>query len=151
MNVLGDINITVDSPDDHPGEAGNALILLQEIAHALRDLLETGESRTVDLLAIPFGPTDEDRLLSELGQGEVSATLNALGESRIWESRYSGVWVVEHRNLDGQRVAFQIEITKMPEILGAHPADIESGLKRLSNTLITRQQGFTSENPQEGT
>jgi len=149
MNVLDDINIAVDPSGALSGETGNALILLQEIAHAMRHLLETGESRTLDLLAIPFGPTDEDRLLSELGQGEVNATLNALGESRVWESRYSGVWVVEHRNLDGQRVAFQIEITRMPEILCAHSADIESGLKRLNETLITGRQGFTSENPQE--
>lgn len=150
MSVLDDIKIAVDSPDICPGETGNARILLHEIADALRVLLKTGESRILDLLAIPFGPTDEERLLSELGRGEVSATLNALGESQVWESRYSGVWVVEHRNLDGQRIAFQIEITRMPGILTAHPADIESGLERLSNTLVTGQQGFTPDNPQEG-
>ena len=81
----------------------------------------------------------------------MSATLNALGESRVWESQYAGVWVVEHRNLDGQRVAFQIEITRIPEILSAHSADIESGLERLRNILNTGRQDFTSENPREGT
>ena len=150
MNVLDDIKIAVDSPDTCPGETGNARILLQEIADALRVLLKTGESRVLDLLAMPFGPADEERLLSELGRGEVIATLNALGESQVWESRYSGVWVVEHRNLDGQRIAFQIEITRMPGILTAHPADIESGLERLSNTLVAGQQGITQHNPQEG-
>lgn len=150
MTVLDDIKIMVGSPDAVPGETGNARILLQEIAHALRGLLSTGEPRILDLLAIPFGPADEERLLSELGQGEVKATLSALGESRVWESRYSGVWIVEHRNLDGQRVAFQIEVTRMPEILAAQPADIESGLERLNNSLINGQRDFTSGNPQEG-
>ncbi len=55
----------------------NTLPLLNEVRHALKRLVRTGESTIIDLRAIPFGPGDEERLLDLLGQGEVMATLDA--------------------------------------------------------------------------
>lgn len=113
----------------------NALPLLHEIAHALQRLHQNGTTTTIDLNAIPFGPGDESRLLDLLGRGEVRATLDVLGESQIWESTFPGVWVVEHRAAGGERVALQIEITRLPGILQTQPEDLVEGLAKITKTL----------------
>jgi hydrogenase-1 operon protein HyaF len=113
----------------------NTLPLLHEINHALHRLQRRGKATTLDLGAIPFGPGDEQRLLHFLGEGEVSARLRAMGESAIWESAYAGVWIIEHRSTSGERVAFQIEITKLPAILESQPEDIEDSLSTLQQAL----------------
>jgi hydrogenase-1 operon protein HyaF len=45
------------------------------------------------------------------------------------------VWVVDHYNADGQRIAFQVEVTPVPQILAAQPADLADGLQRLEAAL----------------
>jgi len=60
-----------------------------------------------------------------------------MGRSRVWETRYPGVWVVEHKNPAGERIALQVEITEIPTILKAQDADIRDGLDNLSETLST--------------
>lgn len=113
----------------------NTLPLLHEIAHALQRLQHDGTTTTIDLNAIPFGPGDESRLLSFLGTGEVSATLQALGESRIWESAYSGVWIVDHRGTGGERNTLQIEVTRLPNILQTQPEELAEGVLKLTKAL----------------
>jgi len=124
----------------------NALPLLHEIRHALGRLSDTGEPTILDLRAIPFGPGDEERLLSALGEGEISARVNALGESRVWESRFPGVWLVEHRNPGQERIALQIEITKIPEILKTQQGDLQESLLRLGESLIMEDQRTEASN-----
>lgn len=119
----------------------NTLPLLHEIAHALQRLQADGTTTTLDLNAIPFGPGDERRLIDFLGSGEISAKLEAMGESRIWESAYPGVWVIDHRGATGERVAFQIEITKLPGILEAQPEEIVEALSALQKALEDLQAG----------
>lgn len=137
MSVLDNIKLAVVPKSGVAGLTENALPLLHEIRHALRRLADFGESTTIDLRAIPFGPGDEDRLLSELGEGEVSAKLNALGETLIRETRYSGVWLIDHRNPEDERVALQIEITRIPGLLKAQKEDIADSLEQLQEVLTT--------------
>ena len=119
----------------------NSLPLLHEIAHALRRLHLEGVATTLDLNAIPFGPGDERQLIEFLGTGEVSAKLEAMGESHIRESGFSGVWIIEHWSANGERVAFQIEITKLPAILETQTEDIAEGLSMLQEALERLQAG----------
>lgn len=132
MGALDDIAVRVESAGQL---TRNALPLLHEIRHALARLVGDGESTAIDLLSIPFGPGDEAELRSLLGAGEVSAQLDALGESRIAETQYPGVWIVDHYNTNGQRIAFQIEVTPVPSVLVAHAADMADGLQRLEAAL----------------
>jgi hydrogenase-1 operon protein HyaF len=135
MGVLDNIAITIESSPGNGQVTHNTIPLLHEIKHALTQLAEQGQSTTLDLKAIPFAPGDEEKLLQILGHGEVDATLDALGESRIRESAYPGVWIIEHRNTEGERIALQIEITRMPEILKAQQTDLEESVARLQLTL----------------
>lgn len=132
MSALDNIAIRIETADR---SARNALPVLHEVRHALRRLVESGETTVIDLHSMPFGPGDEEDLLAALGTGEVAAQLDALGESRITETTYPGVWVVDHYNTHGKRIAFQIEITTVPSVLVAQAADMADGLQRLEAAL----------------
>jgi hydrogenase-1 operon protein HyaF len=132
MSALDQIAVRVETADRF---ARNALPVLHEVRHALRRLVEAGESTVIDLHSMPFGPGDEEDLLAALGTGEVAAQLQALGESRVTETIYPGVWIVDHYNTHGQRIAFQVEVTPVPSVLVAHADDMADGLQRLEAAL----------------
>lgn len=117
------------------GLTHNVKPLLHEIRHALGKLLATAETTTIDLRSLPLAPGEEDKLLAELGHGEVHAGLNALGPSEIVETRFAGVWVVLHYNNDREVLGKFIEICEIPELLRAQPADIRDGLEQLQAQL----------------
>ena len=111
------------------------LPLLHQIHHGLERLIHAGESTCIDLLSIPSGPGQEALLLQTLGRGEVEASMDALGYTRIWETRFPGVWLVDHYNSENTRIALHIEISWVPKILCSQLPDIEEGYKRLGSTL----------------
>ena len=88
----------INTPPTESGLSGNALPLLREISELLRRLLETGETGTIDLSALPLTPADLDWLHEKLGEGEIAVTLQANGESTLNETACPGVWWVAHRN-----------------------------------------------------
>ncbi len=131
MPSLEDIPIRIDKPSFH----ANAVPLLHEIRHALQELADKGETRSIDLMAIPFGPGDEDLLLEVLGRGEIEAEVNALGPSRVWESAYPGVWLLDHRDRDDKRIAFEVQITSIPGILCTPAGDMAEAAEHLDQRL----------------
>jgi len=110
---------------------GYARAVLSELYSRLLALLERGEEGAVDLRSLPMGPGDYSVLKRLLGDGEVQATVEAMGPSRVRETAMSGVWWVTHRDADGQVVAERLEVTRVPEILVTHPADLEAALPEL--------------------
>ena len=113
----------------------NVTPILNEIKHALNSLIETGESTTIDLRAIPMAPGEEQQLESLLGTGEVTATINAMGSSTVNESIFSGVWLVTHRNDDDEIMGKFIEITRVPSILQSQTEDMRGALEALPDLL----------------
>ncbi len=113
----------------------NVRPVLHEIRHALNDLIENGKTHIIDLRAIPLAPGEEDTILAELGTGEVQARIDALGDSEIIETRYTGVWLVNHYNDDGDIMSRHIEITQMPEILMSQAADMQQARDSLALRL----------------
>ncbi len=113
------------------GMSGNAPPLLRELAELLRNLLETGESSAIDLSALPLTPADLDWLQEKLGQGEIAVTLQANGESTLNETACPGVWWVTHRNEQDTVTAQFIEVAFVPELVKAHPRDVETGWEHL--------------------
>jgi hydrogenase-1 operon protein HyaF len=114
-----------------PSLSGNAPPLLREISELLRRLLETGESAAIDLSALPLTPPDLDWLRDKLGEGEIAVTLQASGESTLNETACPGVWWVTHRNEQGAVTSQFIEVTLVPELVKAHPQDVEIGREHL--------------------
>lgn len=114
---------------------GNVGPILNEVTHALDKLLETGEPTVIDLGGLPFGPGELEELEAALGEGELTASLDALGSSSIRETAYPGVWWLEHRNVHDEVVGRYLEITRSPEILSSQDADIAAGRARLEDKL----------------
>ena len=141
MSRLHDIPVRVEA-DPVAVEWGNALPVLHEIRHALERLAETGEARVIDLNAIPFGPGDEERLLGLLGQGEIEARLNALGITEIRETAVPGVWLVDHRNAEGERLVLHVEIAEVPEILRTQAGDLRDAVATLDARLAAGASPF---------
>ena len=132
-------------PSPIPYSRGNVEPILHEVVHALDRLLDTDEPTVIDLASLPFAPGELDKLEEYLGTGELTAELNALGQSQIRETIYPGVWWLEHHNTEGDVVGRYIEITRTPEILMSQEADITAGRARLGDRLEEHQEEASSE------
>jgi len=137
MTSLGDIPVKVEGAAPAK-DFGNALPVLSEVRHALARLIEAGEPTQIDLGAMPFGPGDEERLMALLGIGEVTATVDALGPTRIRETAFGGVWIVEYLNAEEQRVALHLEIDEVPRMLRPQPGDLDDALAAIDARLAQR-------------
>lgn len=141
MSGLHSIPIRVESDPSRSTDRGNAIPVLYEARHALGRLIAVGEETRIDLNAIPFGPGDEERLADLLGTGEVSACVEALGTTRVRETAVPGVWLVDYRNAEGERLALHLEIARIPEILRTQPEDLATALATLDDCLARVQGG----------
>ena len=121
-------NISIKAADAEPCSIGSLRALLAEIDTHLERLVCEGVPATIDLNGLPFAPGEYEQLRQLLGQGEVSAHIEAVGPSEVVETRYSGLWWVTHYNVEGDIVADLLEITAIPEILKSQPGDVEAGL-----------------------
>ncbi|MDP2833356.1 MAG: hydrogenase expression/formation protein [Pseudomonadota bacterium] len=129
---LDAIPVVAVPPGLRAGElSGNAPALLREIAEMVRRLLAGGESSAIDLQALPLTPADLDWLRKHLGEGEITVTLNADGESSLNETACPGVWWVMHRNPKGAVVSEFLEVAFVPELVKAHQDDVVIGLEHL--------------------
>jgi len=120
---------------------GNALAILHEVRHALERLISTGEATRIDLHALPFGAGDEAWLAALLGTGEVRATIEALGPTSVQETAIPGVWLVDYRNAEGQRLALHLEITRIPGILRTQCRELDTAVAALEARLSTATPG----------
>jgi hydrogenase-1 operon protein HyaF len=125
VTSIDDIGVQVEAMH------GNVRPILNEVIHAIDRLLEDDTPTTIDLAGLPFAPGELDVLEATLGNGELVATLDALGSSRIRETTYPGVWWIEHRNVHDEVVGRYLEITRLPDILSSQDADIMAGRARL--------------------
>jgi hydrogenase-1 operon protein HyaF len=133
---------TRGEPDSCPhADRGNAIPVLYEVRHALARLIAAGEETRIDLNAIPFGPGDEERLVGLLGTGEVSADVEALGPTRVQETAIPGVWLLDYRNAEGERLALHLEIASVPEILRTQREDLDTAIAALDARLQLGQGG----------
>jgi hydrogenase-1 operon protein HyaF len=127
--------ISIYAQTEEAYSVGNIRALLVEIAARLEKLASNGETGMIDLNSLPLAPGEYEQLRQMLGQGEVTARIEAIGASEIIETRYPGVWWVTHYNVEGDIVADMIEITTIPEIIKSQPEDIRTGLELLRAQL----------------
>lgn len=139
MSSLDSISVRVEGAVKRAFRTENLRPLLQEVAEALRQLSETGEGMSIDLSAMPFSAQDEADLRAHLGEGEVSATVNAFGPTRVQETALPGVWLVEHKDGEDRRLAMHLEVARVPSILVTPIEDIVDGL-----AVLDTQSGDTA-------
>ena len=136
MSALQPTSIQDRFPTADPAVPAGTRALLAEIAQLLGRLVQQGEPGAIDLGSLPLGPVDYLSLREALGEGEVDIRLDTAGRSRIRETGIAGVWWVEHRDADGQLLVELIEVARVPEIVGAPPADMEQALARLQAAAV---------------
>jgi hydrogenase-1 operon protein HyaF len=131
--------VTVSQFNIHSGNelTRNVEPILHEIRHALKKLLNNGESSIIDLRSIPLAPGEEETIIETLGHGEVHARLEALGPSDIYETRFAGVWLVTHLNENDSIVSRFIEVTEIPEVLKSQREDVVHAITGLETELGT--------------
>ncbi len=117
----------------------NVKPILHEIRHALEKLLNDGEPSIIDLRSIPLAPGEEETIINSLGHGEVHARLDVLGSSEIYETRFTGVWLVTHYNEDDSIVSRFIEVTEIPDVLKSQREDVTHALDELVTKLETEE------------
>jgi hydrogenase-1 operon protein HyaF len=122
-----------------PSPGAMALPVLHELQAMLERLIETGEPSSIDLRRTPLSPEDQELLKTLLGRGEVSATVDSLGPTRIAETVISGIWWVTHCNQDGKTVVELIEVSECPELLRSQREDLPAGLERLRSRLAQQR------------
>lgn len=140
MNALSDIGVKVVGSAGPAQTVGNVRAIAHEIETLLGRLIHDGEVGSIDLRSLPMSPEDFANLRALLGEGEVSAVVNALGPTEVRETGVRGVWWVTHRNSEDDTLVELIEITHVPEILKAHPDDVEDGLEWLRARLAENDQ-----------
>jgi hydrogenase-1 operon protein HyaF len=141
MSGLQDIAVTVEAKAGAP--SAQVLAIASEIEHHLKIFIDKGETASIDLRSLPMAPGDYQALKELLGEGEVSARLDALGTSSIQETAVPGVWWLVHRNASDEVMADLIEITDCPAILKTQTEDLREGPERLRARItadITQQR-----------
>ena len=100
-----------------------------------KERIVISEFPSVEKATAAYASAAYQEALKALGDGAVSASVEAIGATEVRESRYPGVWRVIHRNEAGKVVADLIEVCAMPEILRAPAEDAADGLIRLKEAL----------------
>lgn len=125
MTEFQQIPITVEPESwDQMPVAPLVKAILQELMDMIISLDETGATNFVDIKSLPLMHNEIEQLKHILGKGEVEATVDALGPSRIAETSIPGVWWVTHLNSQEEIVSEFIEVTTLPEILLSQHEDL---------------------------
>lgn len=135
MSGLDSINVVVEGATEQGGMALNAVPVLHEIRHALDKLTVSGETTVIDLSAIPFAPGDKRQLLDVLGTGEVTATVNAMGPTRVSETGFPGVWLIQYFGPSNEEMATHVEVTRCPSLLLTPELDVVDSAATLAARL----------------
>lgn len=140
MNPLSDIPIALiprDNETEAPSHPPSAQVraLLQELLNMLDTLINTGESNSIDIRSLPMLPGDYDHIKAILGDGEVKATVSAMGPTQIQETHIPGIWWVTHYNLNEEVMAEFIEVTALPQILLTPEVDLQHASERLAHYI----------------
>jgi hydrogenase-1 operon protein HyaF len=117
------------------GLGGGVAAILSELVTLLERLVKGEAPGAIDLRSLPMSPLDRAELQRVLGEGEVQATVNAQGLSKMRETRISGVWWVEHFDQQNQLVAELIEVSRVPEILSSAADEIAAGARALREQI----------------
>jgi hydrogenase-1 operon protein HyaF len=143
MSRLTDIPIRIEpsaqieTPVVVGGLGGGVSAILSELVTLLERLVKGESPGAIDLRSLPMSPLDRAELQRVLGEGEVQATVNAQGLSKMRETRVSGIWWVEHFDQQGELVAELIEVSRVPEILSSASDEIAAGARALRAQIAT--------------
>jgi HupH hydrogenase expression protein len=125
----------IETPPVVGGLGGGVAAILSELVTLLERLVNGEAPGAIDLRSLPMSPLDRAELQRVLGEGEVQATVNAQGVSKMRETRVPGVWWIEHFDQQGELIAELIEVSHVPEILSSASDEIAAGARALREQI----------------
>ena len=141
MTRLADIPISVEYAPPQAADGSRissaVLALLHEVQELLQQYQAFGQNGAIDLRWLSLLPDDIAQLREVLGDGEVTAQVDALGPSSARETAIACVWWVEHGGPDGESLGTWIEVTEAPALLRSDRASIPYGLETLRDRLVS--------------
>lgn len=136
MSKLTEIPVRVEFDRPRREKPDVVKQVLHDIHAALSELHASGQMHAIDVRQLPRLSAERYQALRDaLGQGEVSAVIQAEIKVEVSETQFPGVWWLRHFNASEEIATEIIEITDMPTILKPHSVDILAGLKKLSEQL----------------
>ncbi len=117
---------SVMTVDAAPGASAHAV--LAEVEESASRFAATGEGASIDLRCLKAMPQERETLAALLGRGEVSATIDTVGRSEVYETSVPCVWWVRHWNTEDEIVGELIEIAEIPELLMSDRKAVAYGL-----------------------
>lgn len=141
MSQLSDISVEVVNSKDAVAPSSQVRALLQELQAMLYSLVHTGKAASIDIRSLPITSDDYDYLKSLLGEGEVTATIYALGPTIISETAIPGIWWVTHYNADDHVLAESIEVTELPEMLKTQQQDLQQAIALFNSKIAQSKTG----------
>ena len=131
---------------NHPGDDtadaadtpldGAVAAVLREVAAMLQRLArDPAFDDAIDLMSLQLDDDARARLRRRLGRGEVDATLDLGGCTRIRETAYAGAWWVWRDDADERTQFEQIVVARVPALLRTHPEDVAAAARRLAVEL----------------
>ena len=124
MISLNDIPVVIEKNYITEAPSFQVRALLEELAELISNLVNRDEPGYIDIRSIPLMPQDVEFLKQFLGAGEVSATVDALGETQVIETSIPAVWWIVNRNTAGEIISEFIEVATAPEILKTQRMDL---------------------------
>ncbi|APE05207.1 hydrogenase expression protein HupH [Alteromonas sp. RW2A1] len=128
---------------------GNVIPLLHQIRHALSQLLAQQEETTIDLRRLPLSASEESQLETFLGHGEVKADIQALGDTVLIESRYTGVWLETHYNEEAEIMGKYVHICDCPQLIKSQPEDMVLSLNNIVSDIQSMSDTSTNDAAEE--
>ena len=130
------IPVTIENSNTGLWPSAALKAIFSEIEVMLNTLIVTGEHSYIDLRGLPLAPSDLGLLKRILGNGEVHATVNALGLSYINETAIPGVWWITNKNTEEVTISEYLEITTLPELLKTQHSDLHRSVSIMHDRLI---------------
>lgn len=109
--------------------------LLNELAAKLSSLAECGDSGHIDLRRVPLPAGALEALRGWLGNGEIEASVRALGLTKIRETGVAGVWWITQSRLSGETISEHLEISLAPALLAADVRDLPAALAAMRERM----------------
>jgi hydrogenase-1 operon protein HyaF len=134
---MSSLNIPIEVAE---AETGMAQAIFNELTDYLQQLASEGNTQVIDLSGLPLNGADHERLEQLLGRGEVTATLETMGTSHIHETGFSGIWWIRHFSADQQLISEFIEVAWVPDILKAHPDDVNAAAAAMQTSRAQQQR-----------
>lgn len=105
--------------------------VVMELLQLMESYLLTQSAGAVDIKSLPLSGTAYELLKTKLGLGEVNALISVSGDTDVYETAYSGIWWIKHKDMESRVIAEHIEVGRVPAILCSHTEDIKQAKEKL--------------------